>query len=593
MGTKRNSAASPAKTNTERVAFWALAGFLVSGMLLHGLLLEREFLTASTVCALLLLLVAMSDRLRLRQPALIGALAACMVGYGIPVFYAVAPAHALQEALKSIIPVSVAVLGWAITATAYRKLIQVMVMSAALTTILGLALGLFYEGRLAGFMDYANGLGILLLVCSVLGFPLYMAGKQTFYLPAAYTFALGIGLTQSRTVFALGVLGAFVSLLASRRGDRLAWGNYASVSLMGVAGAACYGNSLWLFALTILFAGGFVWGLSRMATRRLPLAAVGMGALAAIFAALVLWGGSIFRWLSLSSNLTDLRTRLVYYEDGLDMIRDSIWTGYGGGAWAELQYRYQSADYYIAYLHNHLLQTWLDAGIVGVGTFLAVTVLVVANGIRSVRRSKEGLHSFEVARLAACIALWLQSLLDFTFSSPYLFALFIFLGIQTEDGDNLVKRDAGLRAGWAKAPIAACCIMLALLAGSTLLAQTYYDRAIRAASQERLADAVSYLERSMAFGIYDDAAHDRKARLYYEGYMERRDRAYLTIADAEIDAALAGNPEHVWYRKLRSDIDWELGERAAALSELERLVRQNPFMASWREELNKKRSETS
>ncbi|TYP70798.1 O-antigen ligase family protein [Paenibacillus methanolicus] len=587
METKGKPAASPAMT--ERVAFWAIAAFLVSGALFHGFLLEREYLMASAAGAILLLIMAVSGQFKLRQQALFWALVALAVSYGIAVLYAVTPGRAVHEALKSFIPLPIAVLGGFLSASAYRKLVCILLASASLTTILGLALGLFYEGRLAGLLDYANGLGILLFACAALGFPLYAVGRQWIYLPAAFLFALGIGLTQSRTVFALGVLGAFVSLLGSRKHDRAAWMNYATVSLMGVAGAVSYGNSVWVFAITVLLVGLLIWYLPRITGRKLTLAAAVGGAFALVFAVISLSSGHLFRWASLSSNLTDLRTRLVYYEDGLAMIRDSVLTGYGGGAWAEWQYRYQSADYYVAYLHNHALQTWLDAGLLGIGAFLAVAMLVAVNGIRAIKRSEDELRSFEIARLAACIALWLQSLLDFTFSSPYLFALFVFLGLRLKKDERQKGPATKASLGWGRFPLAACCAIIAMLAGTAMLSQLYYERAIRAAGEERLADAVAYLDRSMAAGIYDDAAHERKARLYYEGYMDRRDRAYLSVASTEINAALAVNPDQIWYRKLRSDIDWELGNREQALAELERLARDNPFRTNWLEELNAKR----
>ncbi len=113
--------------------------------------------------------------------------------------------------------------------------------------------------------------------------------------------------------------------------------------------------------------------------------------------------------------------RLVFVGDAFKIIRDYP-LGAGGGGWKALYHKYQSYGYASNEVHNHPVQLWVEAGIIGFVAFLVVIGLIIHHYYRTRMEIKE-LSEETIKKIVlpsvvftAIISLYAHSVIDFDLS---------------------------------------------------------------------------------------------------------------------------------------------------------------------------------
>jgi tetratricopeptide (TPR) repeat protein len=130
----------------------------------------------------------------------------------------------------------------------------------------------------------------------------------------------------------------------------------------------------------------------------------------------------------------NMEARFEMFRDAVKIIRDYPLFGTGGGGWAALYQGYQdrplnNRPYFSSEVHNHFLQVWIEAGILGflafVGIWLSMAVAFVRNCILN-RADSRRWQSWTAVFLPVA-ALGAHSVIDWNFSMAavgiYLFTL--------------------------------------------------------------------------------------------------------------------------------------------------------------------------
>ncbi|MBL4936327.1 O-antigen ligase family protein [Clostridium sp. YIM B02515] len=76
------------------------------------------------------------------------------------------------------------------------------------------------------------------------------------------------------------------------------------------------------------------------------------------------------------TNLNSFKERLVFYEDGLRLLKNNL-LGIGAGRLSYEQYTYQTAAYDIKYIHNGFLQIAIDYGIIFFVLYMALIIYIL------------------------------------------------------------------------------------------------------------------------------------------------------------------------------------------------------------------------
>ncbi|MBB3072147.1 O-antigen ligase [Paenibacillus baekrokdamisoli] len=566
-----------------------LALFIFCGPFFRGYIFESQLMWATLVISLGFIVFLL--RRRLPQDITLYLLLALTAMYAASIGYGTDHREALDSLLKVAFLIPLYIFAQSVTRQWMNRIWMVWVWLTAMSVPLGVATDQFVDGRLAGFIDYANGYAILLLVGIIMTFALSVRGfssSKWMQIPI-FLCAVGICLTESRTVLALLFVAFVLLFFWSRRSFPLLWFRCSANVALGIAAATAYAWSpLLVIPVIVVFVLGYRLSDSMISHGYVRLILLAVVPLLVILA---LWSGSSMasRWSTLVSRTGEGFTRLVYYHDAWSMVLDSPVWGFGAGTWAYMQYHYQTAAYFTAYVHNQPLQVMIEIGIVGFLIFAAVCVSLVVRGFSAAKQKDEIEAKFDHFRMLACCILMMHSLVDFSLSFPYLLGLLFILGAPSDESAsaaNKVGRSVTVKTT-AGIVTAGALIIATLLLVSDQLQQS----ATRAIGEKRKADAVLLLDRSASVAIFADRIHDRKARLYMREYESNQDPRYLDVARDENEKSLSGHSEQIWYRKLNSDILWMQGDRQKAVAVLSELVQQNRFMARWREELGQKEAQ--
>ena len=118
--------------------------------------------------------------------------------------------------------------------------------------------------------------------------------------------------------------------------------------------------------------------------------------------------------------------RLIFYGDGLKMIKDRWFLGWGGGAWKVANYAYQSYLYTSSETHSYIVQIGVECGLLGVLTLLSLVVAIIALFILEFKyRKKEDINGaiIQTGLITAVAALVMHSWADFDLSLTSIFLL--------------------------------------------------------------------------------------------------------------------------------------------------------------------------
>lgn len=161
-------------------------------------------------------------------------------------------------------------------------------------------------------------------------------------------------------------------------------------------------------------------------------------------------------------DISTIMIRLLYYKDGLKALIQNPLLGLSPGGWADYQYNYQSAQYFVSQVHNGVLQVGLDAGILSMIMFVALVVVAFAGLVKLWKKHRA---TDDLYVLLIFSTLILHGFFDFDFSYGN---ILIILGICISYG-FAKTHDLNLRIGY-KLLAGLCSVFLICTAVSQALA---------------------------------------------------------------------------------------------------------------------------
>ena len=188
--------------------------------------------------------------------------------------------------------------------------------------------------------------------------------------------------------------------------------------------------------------------------------------------------------------------RLVFFEDGMKLFRQSPVVGLGMGAYENRIQSVQSFRYETRYAHNHYIQALVETGIVGLVLFIGLFAVAALTLFRA--RRAEKVHPLTPALGAALVFMAGHAAVEVVFSSyPYLplafgvFALIVLCAAPSEAGE---KKRLKTRA------VLASSVLLGVF-GILLFCN------VQAQSLSERATSLSDLEQAIIFDRFEWADH--------------------------------------------------------------------------------------
>ncbi|MBP3701612.1 MAG: O-antigen ligase family protein [Lachnospiraceae bacterium] len=198
--------------------------------------------------------------------------------------------------------------------------------------------------------------------------------------------------------------------------------------------------------------------------------------------------------------------RLVFFQDGLKLFRQSPLLGLGLGAFESTLFQVQTFYYETKYVHNHYIQTLLETGIVGLVLLLLLLTISAGSVLRT--RKQMGSHPFTAGLGASLLFMALHACVEVVFSSgiylPLAFGVFALAGTCSH---SVSPQSEKLRAGSVMA-VEGLLLCFAVLLGCNLYARHIGHNATSLEDYRQAAQmdpfewtdyAVSYVANAPAF----------------------------------------------------------------------------------------------
>ncbi|MHB8171605.1 MAG: O-antigen ligase family protein [Thermincolia bacterium] len=196
---------------------------------------------------------------------------------------------------------------------------------------------------------------------------------------------------------------------------------------------------LWLFAGMALNGAGqlgiqylstlSIWNNRRVILGGSVVVLVALIIVGTAFSAKIMPENVVERFKNISFQIHSVQERFAFYKDSVKLVADNPVLGAGGGGWNAIYRKYQSYNYNSTEVHNHFLQTWVEAGTLGFVFFIGLWGGFFYTLIRAYRKTDDmEMKAFVWTVGMAALAIGLHSSIDFSLSlgsvSILLWALF-------------------------------------------------------------------------------------------------------------------------------------------------------------------------
>lgn len=524
-----------------RITFYIFAAVLFFGPMFQGLYFRNEIYRAGLVVAGLFIWYLWSNRedlvLDLKKLTILDmGVFGLLFAYVISTFTAVKVLDAVDMDVKMAIyfMVYIIVVGLSVSLNDSRNLMSAIYYPGVVVSVIGLAAyagvditGALLDGRISSTFQYPNALGGYLGVIGIIGTYLLATSQNAVcrHVLAAgnlLVFTVLFGTSSRGTFIALAVaylifiafqpsayrlkifgtlmlnlaLGGIVGyLMGGKVGSSVVWG-YIAV-MVAVSVAVDYGLSR-LGKLAGIKVKKVIWAI---------LTIILVAGLAASF--FVVDEGFINRITDIDLKDRNVVERGYFYKDAFKIIKDHPLLGVGGGGWRSVYKTYQSYGYISTQVHNFYLQTWVEAGALGIVSVLLIIIGSLWLFTRKIRNGSELSRAALVTVLSSIFVIAVQSAIDFTLSygaiGIVLWTLFAILRSPLQ-GEQISSRLSDAETG-SKSRVAilggiSLALAVIMLCSSLIVGFVYEEKALEALKNKDVDKRLNYLTMSAAFNPF-------------------------------------------------------------------------------------------
>lgn len=294
-------------------------------------------------------------------------------------------------------------------------------------------------------------------------------------------------------------------------------------------------------------------------------------------------------------------SRLIFFRDALEIIRNHPFLGAGGGAWNALYHRYREDVYFTTEVHSAFLQTWVETGTIGFLLFTGFWLTLAYILWRLAANPAGSSYPLLWGSGVAALALVGHSAIDFTFSLPALAILAWSLAGITRSGGTGSEHSAGellprtgkvlkyrKSSAGSQKPASAISPWLQLLAGFILVlalwlpASRFYQAGVlgaegaRAINAQRLSDARGLMSRAHQLNPFAGSYLADLAQLEAVLGLSKEDPAALQRAKEFAQRAVRLEPFNPQVRATTSLVYMLIGHPDQAVAEAHALITINP-----------------
>ncbi|WP_432666179.1 O-antigen ligase family protein [Wukongibacter baidiensis] len=393
--------------------------------------------------------------------------------------------------------------------------------------------------RLQSVIQYANVTGVLMGIGFFLSYYFishYDKFQETVkYYIFSHLFLLSLIFTQSRGAIISLILCILIWFLLLKNSKTIFYvlTNFVLSFISGyLVSILIIGEKKFLAVLVFVvssMAAGYIYYIVNIKIKGLSYRKINLLiVILLIISTVILFNSQLDRIFQISIFHGTFILRFIYFKDGLRVIKENFLLGIGPGNWTSQQFFYQTAKYYVKYIHNGLVQIALDAGILSLITFIFIVGLYSKKSIKNFKESNAGKA---ITLIIILFYILLHSLIDIDLSFTSI--LMIISGILAVDTDTSFCTNNKIRIDLFKA-LGLTFSGLAIGIGIFLLVgQNYYNNGEYYFIHRKYDRAIQYYEKSILFRPYDNHPYLRLS-ICYEMVNKNKEKSIEMLGKANL-----------------------------------------------------------
>lgn len=467
------------------ICFIALCILIFYPPFVRGLFFKEDMFLYHVFTALVFILVWI-DKIMRRDYSFINtpldwAVLAYAGAYLIAIIGAVHPGEAFYGFLRVL---NYFVIFWLVSQLAkdykrYETLLQVMLAAGVGVAMVGILAvagyshypGAAINGILYSTLQYSNSTAAYLAGITIISLTLFLTTKnhlsKIVYILSSFTLIFAVLGTMSKgawLIFAVGVIILFLGIRGIYNKLKLLY-LFALPFVVALFAYDGFNPSSAGADIKYFFYGLFITFLAYLFIAAADLLKAKKGVNAAVSALLLLFilgaGSTLFvlsqkmpdssylsqRIVGEARELTDFKnysytSRADFWKWGFEIVKDYPVNGTGAGGWNALYHQYQDYLVWTTELHNHFMQVWVEAGTLGLMSFLAMWGFFIT-AVYRLLKSPGGRENRQAVMIwgvfATATAVGMHAFIDFTLSlgavAVLLWTLFALINAETQKQD--------------------------------------------------------------------------------------------------------------------------------------------------------------
>jgi len=241
------------------------------------------------------------------------------------------------------------------------------------------------------------------------------------------------------------------------------------------------------------------------------------------------------RIVSFDWNDNAVQERLRFFRDALAIISDYPLFGIGGQGWVSRYFQYQSVAYFSKKVHNHFLQVWVDAGIIGFLSFIGIILCFMLISVRIIRKTGDSnIKNIIMSSTFAFMAIVGHSVYDFNLS---LGAIGIFLAALMgiiRALDTPLKKEKSMSNEVFSTASMSLSLGFLILSSILFIGHTQHTIGREKLEQNNINDAAIYLEKAARYDPYNAKIRMDLAAAYESLAREEANTNLIEKAEQEL-----------------------------------------------------------
>jgi len=269
------------------------------------------------------------------------------------------------------------------------------------------------------------------------------------------------------------------------------------------------------------------------------------------------------RFANIKLDDNNASSRIQFTKDGIEIFKDNMLIGAGGGGWKNLYRQYQTRPYNTTEVHNFYVQYAIEVGILGLLALAVVLIQLLIGFIKCIKSKSNYLSIY-----LAVLLMLMHSAIDFNLSLVAVaYVLWLLIGVLNTD--NNMKQVILSKRKWSYSCLILLSIVIVVFSFSISYGISTGKKAVELASGD-IDGKIELFARAMKFDRFNAAYRVDYAQLMNLKLSQTKDGSYFTEMMRQIDMANKYEPYNIDYMSVIINLMLSNGlfEEAASLADI-------------------------